>query len=255
MKDKRPSFQFYPGDWRKDPELSRATKAEKGLLVDLMCLMWECEERGIMATSGKSWSDDDISFAAGGDRSENLLLLNELLRKGILRRNQSGSIFSKRMVHDEHKRSLCAEAGSLGGNPTLKGRVKGGVKQHANPNPTPSSSSSSSPSKDKNMSAPEPCADGGESRNRDFARFWDSYPRHEKRKDAQKAFLKTSPGDFERILSALALQKKSDAWMKDGGKYVPHSTTWLNGRRWEDEVDVQFVPIKKYATAKEVFRD
>ena len=24
---------------------------------------------------------------------------------------------------------------------------------------------------------------------------------------------------------------------KDGGQFVPHPTTWLNQRRWEDEVD------------------
>ena len=24
-------------------------------------------------------------------------------------------------------------------------------------------------------------------------------------------------------------------WQKDGGRYIPMASTWLNGRRWEDE--------------------
>lgn len=41
------------------------------------------------------------------------------------------------------------------------------------------------------------------------------------------------------VLSALSVQACSEQWTKDGGKYVPHPTTWLNRDGWEDEVPEQ----------------
>ena len=38
------------------------------------------------------------------------------------------------------------------------------------------------------------------------------------------------------ILSALSRQKQTPQWTKDNGQYIPNASTWLNQRRWEDEV-------------------
>ena len=56
MSAKFPAFQFYPADWAKDPNLRRCRKAEKGLWVDMLCLMHECEERGFLVSAGTPWS-------------------------------------------------------------------------------------------------------------------------------------------------------------------------------------------------------
>lgn len=71
-----------------------------------------------------------------------------------------------------------------------------------------------------------------------FDSFWSSYPRKEAKAEAQKAFKKinATAALLEQILAAIEDQKKSESWVKDGGKYIPHAATWLNGRRWEDEV-------------------
>lgn len=71
-----------------------------------------------------------------------------------------------------------------------------------------------------------------------FERFWAAYPRHEGKKKAEESFKKVCQDDtmLETILQALANWKRSEQWMEDGGRYIPHPTTWLNGRRWEDEV-------------------
>ncbi len=145
-KAKLPAFQFYPGDWMKDQNLRRSSHGAKGLWIDLMCLMFESEERGVLATNGQPWTDDEIAWAAGGDRTTTLNLLSELIAKGVAARRQDGALFSRRMVRDESKRRKCSEAGKLGGNPTLKGHSKGAVKGHVKPEITPSSSSSSSSS-------------------------------------------------------------------------------------------------------------
>lgn len=70
-----------------------------------------------------------------------------------------------------------------------------------------------------------------------FDLFWSAYPKHQNKSEALKAFskLKPSPDQLEHMLSSIAIWKNSDQWTKDGGQYVPLPSTWLKGRRWEDE--------------------
>ena len=64
------------------------------------------------------------------------------------------------------------------------------------------------------------------------------YPRKEAKKDALKAFQKLKPDSalIEKMLAALDQQKKSEAWKKDGGQYIPLPASWIRGERWEDEI-------------------
>lgn len=45
---KRPSFQFYPGDWSSNPNLKRCTFAEKGIWLEVLCLMHDQPEYGVL---------------------------------------------------------------------------------------------------------------------------------------------------------------------------------------------------------------
>lgn len=66
----------------------------------------------------------------------------------------------------------------------------------------------------------------------DFELFWKSYPRHEAKSSAMKAFKKVKV-DINILLQAIAQQKNSKQW-KDN--IIPHASTWLNQSRWEDEI-------------------
>lgn len=70
-----------------------------------------------------------------------------------------------------------------------------------------------------------------------FDGFWSAYPRKQSKGDAQRAWVKLNPNADLRasILQAIEVQKTSEDWTKDNGKFIPHPATWLNGRRWEDE--------------------
>jgi len=72
----------------------------------------------------------------------------------------------------------------------------------------------------------------------DFAAFWAAYPRKTDKQDALKAFLKLNPDAalLAVLLAAIEKQKTSPQWTKDGGQFIPHAATWLNGRRWEDQM-------------------
>lgn len=71
-----------------------------------------------------------------------------------------------------------------------------------------------------------------------FEAFYAAYPRKVKPKDARKAWDKLKPDDAlqARILTAIAAQKCSQQWTKDGGQFIPYPATWLNGGEWDNEV-------------------
>ena len=70
-----------------------------------------------------------------------------------------------------------------------------------------------------------------------FEKFWDAYPRKVGKGAAEKSWkrIKPTPELIQQILSAIEEQKASTAWTKDNGQFIPHPTTWLNQKRWEDE--------------------
>jgi hypothetical protein len=70
-----------------------------------------------------------------------------------------------------------------------------------------------------------------------FDRFWVAYPRHKAKKDARKAWTQLAPNAdlIDKILTALAWQKTSAQWVKDGGEFIPYPATWLRAERWDDE--------------------
>lgn len=71
-----------------------------------------------------------------------------------------------------------------------------------------------------------------------FETFWKVYPRHVNRKGAEKAFAKLNPDDalLQTMISAVERQTQTAQWRENGGQFIPHPATWLNGRRWEDEL-------------------
>ena len=72
-----------------------------------------------------------------------------------------------------------------------------------------------------------------------FSEFWTAYPRKVAKPEALKAWIKIKPDDdtFAAIMAGLAAAKASRDWTKDDGQFIPHPTTWLNQRRWEDQLE------------------
>ena len=70
----------------------------------------------------------------------------------------------------------------------------------------------------------------------DFDSFWKLYPRKTAKAEAQKAWAKLSLDHslLELITAGLATHITCADWVKEDGKYIPHPSTWLNQRRWED---------------------
>lgn len=74
---RRPSFQFYPGDWVSNQKLRRCTLEERGLWMEVMCLMHDSDEYGVLR-----WPLADIALSISG---ASIGLLESLCRKGVLK--------------------------------------------------------------------------------------------------------------------------------------------------------------------------
>ena len=86
--------------------------------------------------------------------------------------------------------------------------------------------------KEKNLLRNRNCASAS------FDKFWAIWPNNRDRKRAIAAFAKINPDDelLQTMLSAVVAQSATAKWLENGGEFIPHATTWLNGARWEDEV-------------------
>ncbi len=74
---------------------------------------------------------------------------------------------------------------------------------------------------------------------KNFFEFWAIYPRKDAKAAARKAFEKLKPDEtlLNAIIKAVEAQKRCSQWQDS--KYIPYASTWLNQRRWEDELHTQ----------------
>lgn len=220
-----PYFKLYPGDWMKHPGLRSVSLAARGLWIDMLCRMHESDRRGYLQLNGNLVNAEQLARMTGCSTDECSRLLQELIDSGVCSCTPTGMYFSATMVSDERKRKLCSEAGRKGGNPTLKGRVKGGAKGGANPSYSGSCSGAE-------REPPNPPDGGG-----GFDRFWSAWPKHDRKVDRRKCAEKWRrngwDGIADVIVAGLERWKRSRQWRQDNGKYIPMPMTWLNGQRWE----------------------
>ena len=70
-----------------------------------------------------------------------------------------------------------------------------------------------------------------------FEEFWKAYPNKKGKQAAARSYgYAIKKTTIEIMLSAIEKQKRGADWLKEGGQYIPHPTTWLNQGRWDDEV-------------------
>lgn len=166
---KRPSFQFYPADWRKDANLRRCSPAARGVWMDVLCLLHDSDEYGIVR-----WPLKDVASAAGASISHLRELADKRVLKGTDKGNcgaliytprhgrregpsvtliaeQEGPIwYSARFVRDEYVRTIRGESTRFGDADGDAPKDPPNTPPNHSPKPPfgdgSSSSSSSSPS-------------------------------------------------------------------------------------------------------------
>jgi hypothetical protein len=128
--------------------------------------------------------------------------------------------------HRERRRPACNAAAVT---PPLAVTKSNGSE--ADPNAVTEADGRSRPSRQTRARAPERLVPAG------FDGFWKSYPRHEAKQDAIKAWRQIEPDGATqvRMVGALEWQRLQPGWLKDRGRFIPLPASWLRSRRWEDE--------------------
>lgn len=122
---KRPAFQFYPADWRRDAALQSCSVAARGLWIELMCVMHDCDPYGVLAVNGRPMSSAQLARLVGEQEKAVVRMLAELEDAGVCSRDEEGRLFSRRMVKDERVREARAAGGQAGAEHGYKGGEHG----------------------------------------------------------------------------------------------------------------------------------
>lgn len=71
-----------------------------------------------------------------------------------------------------------------------------------------------------------------------FDSFWNLYPRRLARKDAERAWRKIPVAKQIDVVNAV--KAHIQLWKQQGTEkqFIPYPATWLNGQRWEDEIEL-----------------
>lgn len=88
-----------------------------------------------------------------------------------------------------------------------------------------------------------------------FSKFWKLYPRKTAKVKANREWLKIKPSAdlFNKIMESLGQHIASREWLKDSGQFIPHPSTWLHQKRWEDELvpsNVHHLPSRHHGFDK-----
>ena len=77
-----------------------------------------------------------------------------------------------------------------------------------------------------------------------FDIFWENYPKKVGKTLAYEKFTEVNVS-LEVLLKAIKEQLQSAQWQSKGGIYIPNPATWLQERRWEDELPRKEEPVPK----------
>ena len=71
-----------------------------------------------------------------------------------------------------------------------------------------------------------------------FKRFWEAWPRKDAKEAAERAWTKLKPDEAltAKIVAAVERAKLTEGWQESDGKFIPLPGTYLNGKRWNDEL-------------------
>lgn len=246
-----PWSKFFWSDWDSDEALQQCSLAAQGLWMRMLCICAKGDPIGFLAIAGNPLDVRGVAKSAGIELTEAETLMDELAKWGVFSRDRNGRIYSRRMVR-EAKRS--AE-----GRKHIRKRWSQDTEKTGEI-PSPTSPPSRSPTTQKleardqkereedSLDLPfetEPIAEpvalkekGGTGRAppaepSEFDVWYQAYPRHVGRGQAEKAYAAARRKVPAETLLAAVTRAAGDLRSRDP-KFIPHPATWLNGERWLD---------------------
>jgi hypothetical protein len=132
LKSKDSAFQFFASDWLNDQSLRMCAPETRGLWIDILCLMHLSDERGFLMVKSEILDEKSLQKLLNFDKKKFEFSLSELKRFDIIKKDEKGRYYCKRMVESQSLSEKRRQSGKLGGNPKLKILVNQMVKQVVN---------------------------------------------------------------------------------------------------------------------------
>lgn len=232
-------IKFWPQDYEGDPALRVCSLAAQGLWMRLLCAMHRSEPYGHLTVNGKAATPRQIAALVGASERDTSRLVSELEDAGVLSRDDTGTIYSRRLVRDKAASDKGRETGKRGGNPTLKAVTDG--DDNAPPYPRGLTPPLMLQEAEAEAETDRVLPFGQNSRARrprapsptGFDEFWNLYPAKVGRQAALKAWpraIRAVGGDAAQIV--LALKARLHLFNPE---FTPNPATWLNQGRWDDD--------------------
>lgn len=228
--DDRPAFQFYVKDWLAEPTLRLVGLAERGLWIDMLCIMFRAENRGYLEAGGSRIGSKGLARMVGASEAEVKQSLDTLQATGVCSTTDTGTIYSRRMVRDEKLRQSKAEAGRKGGlisRPKAESEAKGGSSV-----PSPSSSPTSTPT---------PLVQNKPARltDEEWKQLWKAYPKKVGKAEARQECVEIVRKGIATASELLEATKNYAAYLVKNDRFSKDACTFFRPakRRWEDFTD------------------
>ena len=212
-------------EFATDPKVQVLTEALQRRYVMLLCM--QCNDQYFDA------ANDEIALYLRISIDEWELTKKTLIERRLL--NEDGSI------HGWDNRQFISDLT----DPTAAERQRRYRDKKRNlRNVTGSVTDGLRPDTDTDTDSKPPKSPKWDFNQKEFSAFWESFPKKKNKGDAEKAWkaLKPDSALVSKILAAVEVAKRSDDWLKDGGKYIKYPASWLRAKGWEDEQPVTEAP-------------
>jgi hypothetical protein len=188
--------------------------------------MFEAEHKGVLATNGVPWSDEEIALAIGGHYEETKCAVTSLVTKGVASRDKNGALMNRRMYRDEKIRR------------DTRNRVAAfRLKQESN-----GECNAVSNAKEMQCTETEDETEVLEVPKKSLISqaqlevIYKAYPRHKSPKSAYKAIAKVLRSmEFDDLLLKVNAYTKQVFDENKEEKYIPYPATWFNDGSYMDE--------------------
>lgn len=82
-----------------------------------------------------------------------------------------------------------------------------------------------------------------------FSEFWNAYPVKRDKQRAEKAFSRLTVTEAKKAIADIPVRLSGDRQWIEG--YIPHPSTYLNGKRWEDDITGPVKAVSRKPTLAE----
>jgi hypothetical protein len=147
-----PYLTWFPGDWRKDPCVQCLDLEHKGAWFEMLNLMHESEERGVLRMQV-----EDLAVVLGIAPTKCQQIVNKLLQTEVASRQQNtGYLMNRRMVRETAHYQDISRKRAEAGRKSAEAKRQQKLQQKSAPSSSSSASASSSFSKEKDKEKERP---------------------------------------------------------------------------------------------------